>query len=346
MNPKKNLSRDLFVMDFVQFVSAPQTHAKRVRKIKKTMELVPSNLSETQWMKMWRGFYYAIWYSEMRKGGEELIVEMGGYQNAFYLLSGFKSLTESWGGIDAFRIDKYMFLIRHMLRNVMKQQISALLEDKVLFEGNLFLEELKKGASSKTATKSDGKGETVAKPESLTMKANVISYIASVTSNSIGFFLHVCDMYLDELENAITELEIETAVKNNIYFHMTIPFAKRLSTIQDDRLRRTIRANIFDKLFDEILFQQPIPQRIEGLSKFTEPLVEMASHTESGKNRNCLYSMADKVKSQVAALQCPIKDQVRLKRKPIGIDRKTKKVKYEVGTRVPFARSLVPLPLM
>lgn len=325
-------------MDFVQFVSAPQTHAKRVRKIKKTMETCPANLTETQWMKMWRGFYYAIWYSEMRKGGEELIEEMGSWENESYLLSGFKSLAEDWNGIDAFRIDKYMFMMRHMLRNVMKQQIAALLEDKILFENNPFLDGVKKASS--TLKKNDKTNDTTVERKTL-----VIDYILSVASSSVGFFLHLCDIYMDELEKNINELVNSDTAKSEIYYQMLIPFGRKLSSINDDRLRRSI-LKIFNQLFSEILITTSISLRVDTLSKFSDPLVEIASHTEAGKNRNSLYSLAEKTRSQVQTLTSARRDERALKRKVIGIDRKTKKVKYEVVSTVPFVRSLVPLPLM
>ncbi|KAH9394712.1 Ribosomal RNA processing protein 1 B [Tyrophagus putrescentiae] len=342
MSNKSNMNRDLFVMDFVQFVSAPQTHAKRVRKIKKTMETCPTNLTETQWMKMWRGFYYAIWYSEMRKGGEELIEEMGSYQNESYLLSGFKSLAEDWNGIDAFRIDKYMFLMRHLLRNVIKQQIAALLEDKVLFENSPFLSEIKKAASSTSKSSDQTNGTTT----TLERKSLVIDYIVTVASGSVGYFLHLCDIYMDELERCINELVEKDTDKSEVYYHMMIPFARKLSTITDERLRRSI-LKMFNQLFTEILLTASISMRVDTVSKFCDPLVEIASHTDSGKNRNCLYSLAERVRSQVQTLTSSQKDEKKaLKRKVVGIDRKTKKVKYEVATTVPFVRSLVPLPLM
>ena len=297
--------------------------------------MCPANLTETQWMKMWRGFYYAIWYSEMRKGGEELIQEMGAYQNESYLLSGFKSLSEVWGGIDSFRIDKYMFLVRHMLRNVLKQQVIALLEGKLLFADNPFLSELKKNFESKKNT------------DNSSVEAIVIDYIVSVTSNSVGLFLHICDIYIDELQKVLLELvKDDDVVKINMYYQMLFPFARRLATIQDERLRKSIRANIFNKLLDEVIIVKSISVQVDTLEKFLEPLTQVSAHTESGKNRNCLYSIADKVRSKVASLKCPEKVGVQLKRKAIGIDRKTKKIKYEIGTSVPFVRSLVPLPLM
>jgi len=341
MASKKHLDRDLFVMDFVQFVSSQQTHAKRVRKIKKTMELCPSNLTDTQWMKMWRGFYYAIWYSEMRKGGEELIEEMGNYQNGSYLLAGFKSLTQSWSGIDAFRIDKYMFLLRIMLRNVLKQQITALLVSETLFKDNPFMHEMKKGSQTKPKEPTEPIGEEADKSK----EANVIDYIVQETSKSTGLFLHVTDIYVDELQAVVQELIDDDSHKANLYYAMLIPFGKRLSTIQDERLRKSIRMNIFDKLMEQLI-SEPISIRSDTLSKFLDPLLEIASHTELGKNRNCLYSLVDKIRSKVSSLNSTTKDRVKLKRRIIGVDRKTKKIKYEVGTSTPFVRSLVPLPLI
>ena len=316
MKIKSQLNRELFVMDFVQYISAPQTQAKRHKKLMKTLSMCPENLNEVQWMKMWRGFYYAIWYSEMQKGGQEMIEEMAKHKDGSFLLSGFKSMTEVWSGIDAFRIDKYMYLVRHLLHNVLYQQIDALQDGEPLFDGNLFL-------------------------KSQSPKVGVIDYIVNITSKSVGLFLHICDIFLDE---TVKCKNIDLDTKWETYFQLIIPFARILSTIQDDRLRNTIEKNIFDRLLNELLLNESIEIQTETLNKFAESITKIASQTESGKNRNCLYSIAEKYRSKNSMLKN--RSKASIKRRIVGINPKTKKPKYELTTSVPFVRSLVPLPLL
>lgn len=345
MNNKNKDVRDLFVIDFVQFVSSPQTHAKRVRKIRKAIQTCPSNLSELQWLKMWRGFYYAIWYTEMRKGGEELIEEMGGYSNADYLLSGFKSLSESWQGIDAFRIDKYMFCVRIMLRNIIEKQIQSLMQNSVLFEGNSFLKRrnVPKGSSNETdkeilLLKQEQKIDNV-----VCINSNVIDYILSVSNSSVGLFMHICDIYIEELKKFLTE-DLSSNVKCDIIHDMLVPFGKRLALIRDERLHKSIK-KVFDE-FLELITAESITFRIDILKKLSNTLIEIASQIESVKNRVLVYSIGDTFKEKLNLLSSKSKDQPKLKRKIIGFDRRNKRVKYQLTSSTPYARSIVPLPVI
>ena len=347
---KKNLNRDLFVIEFVRFVSSPQTHAKRVRKIKKTLQICPDNLNKIQWLKLWRGFYYSIWYTEMRKGGEELIEVIGSFQNGSFLLSGFKSLMESWSGIDSFRIDKYMFLIRIMLRNVLKQQITSLIKKEVLFENNNIFKEYKKNQKLKIQDSlkliKNEKDDSIKNIPCFMFHVSVVDYIVSITSYSVGLFLHVCDIYLEELQKCVSELAVEDSSKALIYYEMVIPFAKQLSFTNDDRIRTSIRENIFDKLIDDLIINEAVSIRIDILNKFLTPLIEIACRTESGKNRICLYRILKKFRSKFSSLNSGPDNIFNIKRKIVGIDHKTKKIKFETVTTTPFVRSIVPLPLI
>lgn len=193
---KNKTSNALFVVNFVQKVSAPQTHSKRLALLRKMMQNCPNDLTMIEWMQLWKGFYYIVWYEEMRKGGEELIIEMGSTDNGSFLMSGFKALTESWNGIDAFRIDKYMFLIRIMLRNCLRKQISAICNGEKLLENEIFMNDYRKNIANNVKRNDDDDNENEFDSFSK-LKCDVIDYIVSITSKSIGLFLHICDIYLD-----------------------------------------------------------------------------------------------------------------------------------------------------
>lgn len=346
MDIKREELRDLFVIDFVQFVSSPTTHSKRLKKIRKTMESCPANLSELQWMKMWRGFYYAIWYAEMQKGGEELIEEMGTFTNPHYLLSGFKSLAEAWQGIDAFRIDKYMFLIRIMLRNLIGQQINALKESKVLFEKNLFLKS--HSLKLKNEPQSDSLEDVAilrcekVLNEIVDIKANVIDYILSVCGKSVGLQLHICDIFLDEMEK---HLENEIQNKSQIMYELLVPFAKRLALVKDSRLRKSIKENIFKRLLEQTAAES-IEFRLEILKKLNDCLVKIASQVENVKCRVVVYGVSEVLKEKIDCLSGKVKTRSVIKRKVVGFDQRRKKVKYQLTATVPFPHSIVPLPVI
>lgn len=338
MEIKSKEARDCFVVNFVQFVSAPQSHTKRLRKLRKTLELCPSNLSEIQWMKMWRGFYYAVWYAEMRKGGEEMIQEIAENNNPSFLLSGFMAMTKDWGGIDAFRIDKYMYLVRHMLRNVLQKQVSALQSNQLLFE-----KEIKKFSNMNSENLSNIETKLIEEEKAIqphvNIKANAIDFILATTHFSVGLFIHISDIYLQEVETILDKMD--STEKVQLYPDLLLPFAKWLSLVPDVRLLKSIK-NIFYSFFKETLCQERTEIKLEILSNIEQPMKVIASHTASAKRRNVVYSIVDEIIKTKHNLKTNSKC---IKRKPVSIDRRTKKVKYELVATTPFVRSLVPLPV-
>lgn len=345
----KKESRDRFVIDFVQFVAAPQPHPKRLRRLRKTFANLPANLTHAQWLRLWRGFYYCVWYTEMRKGGEEMIEEMGAVQDLSYLLSGVDAISDSWQGIDAFRIDKYMFLMRHIFRNIITQQCAALLEDqKQLFESNCiwrnFVNQrrllVKGGGGGGDEDQKEGLSN---KLESLSYKAKGVDFMVSRTSEkSIGLFLHLCDIFLEEVNKVVEGRDHQT--RTQLYVQMLSPFARPLGKLTDDRLRAAIINKVFNQLKDQVLVSEDIDLRRNVLEQLLEPLKAVAVLTEHGGRRREIYNLLESFEAKLEALKAEGERVLaKPKRRLVGMDR-NKRPRYEVYTDIPFVKSVVPLP--
>lgn len=343
---KNKTSNALFVVNFVQKVSAPQTHSKRLALLRKMMQNCPNDLTMIEWMQLWKGFYYIVWYEEMRKGGEELIIEMGSTDNGSFLMSGFKALTESWNGIDAFRIDKYMFLIRIMLRNCLRKQINAIGNGEKLFENEIFMNDYRKNIANNVKRNDDDDNENEFDSFSK-LKCDVIDYIVSITSKSIGLFLHICDIYLDELKLIIDDVEkITDTDRPNIYYELILPFVKWLAMINDHRQLQSMVENIFNRLANEILLNESFVTRKIIMKRLYETILNLGGSSEYSCTSVHHYrvKILNDYKQKLDELDGKTKNKT--KRKVIGLCRRTKRARYEMITKTPFVRSIIPLPLM
>ena len=317
--------RDVFIMDFVHFVSSPQTSAKRLRKWNSVVKQCPENMIEEEWMRLWRGVYYIVWYEEMRKGGEEFITHIAEWDNPNFILFGFKSMAEFWGGIDAFRIDKYMFLARKMLIKLFK-----LLQDddiKSTFDSQQVLLE-HKNKSKKIVH--DKINELI---EEYSMRA--IDYILTVASQSVGFTLHLLDIFVTELQSTVSDV-----TKQSLFL---IPFIKRLSLVEDDRLRTFLNSKVFFPFITSTLGQHNTPQ----ISAFVQELSKIASNiaaiTEKGKNRTALYELSEFCKTSLEKIKKAHEGKLPLKLKPTSFNRKRHRFRYEQITSVMYPKSLKPI---
>ncbi|KPM03378.1 ribosomal RNA processing protein 1 A-like protein [Sarcoptes scabiei] len=311
---KDNLTTELFVLQFVQEASKPQTHSKRLRACRKFWKNCPKNLTIKQWMFVWRGFYYIIWYEEMRKGGQELIEELGSIENDAFFFAGFKSLSESWESIDDLRIDKYMYLARIMLRTIIKKQISSILNSEILFQDNKFIKSLKIKADS----------------PSINAKTIGIHYIINVTNNSIGLLLHLVDVYLEEIKSALDDQSIDDDQKAEVYIEMVKPFIYEFKTIKDDRLR-------------EMILDESFSVRKSILTSIIEIFENLDQTMElNGKDVQYRNQILEIYKNKMENFSTNGK----AKRKIIGYNPRTKKFKYEKVTAIPFVKSIIPLPVV
>lgn len=139
-----------------------------------------SNLSLLDMEKLWKGLYFAMWFSDKPKPQENLaeslaklfsevipIDKVSTFHEAFWVI-----IIKEWPSIDQWRIDKYYMLIRRVLRhNFIRLRNDDWKEDQL----DSFLEIL---------TKLPLSGDK---------------------SISVALPYHLCDIYIEELETVLFE---------------------------------------------------------------------------------------------------------------------------------------------
>ncbi|KNC26201.1 putative ribosomal RNA processing protein 1 [Lucilia cuprina] len=105
---------------------------RQMKKLRKWLQLrTKSSFPFTQedFMRIWKGLYYNMWYSDKPLVQEELAEQLGRLLECFegnlqYSVDFFgaflKTMCIEWFGIDQWRIDKFLMLARRMLRYMFK----------------------------------------------------------------------------------------------------------------------------------------------------------------------------------------------------------------------------------
>lgn len=90
-------------------VSALRTYLKR-----------DAPLSEPECLKLWKGLYYTMWMSDKPRNQQQLARDLAALlhvftrrENFLAFVDGFwKTMAREWSGIDALRMDKFLYLVR------------------------------------------------------------------------------------------------------------------------------------------------------------------------------------------------------------------------------------------
>lgn len=134
---KQNSNLNSLLKGFVISVSVGKLPAtKRRSKCQRFIESIVSNniqLNSNELAHLWKGIYYAIWYSEMGKGCEEIIQTVVHHANRQILVAGFDSMTREWFVTDSFRLDKLAFLARVCLNKIIQMQINDALNQSMKY---------------------------------------------------------------------------------------------------------------------------------------------------------------------------------------------------------------------
>lgn len=105
---------------------------KQMKKLRRWLQLrSQSSFTFTQedFMRIWKGLYYNMWYSDKPLVQEELAEQLGKLLECFagnlelsvnFFGAFMKSMCIEWFGIDQWRIDKFLMLTRRMLRYMFK----------------------------------------------------------------------------------------------------------------------------------------------------------------------------------------------------------------------------------
>ena len=157
---KAALERLAIVKLLIQRICTPVPAERRLTSICRFFSKHGTEkFSQKELMLVWKGLFYAIWYSEMGKGCEETMEAIVSQcqQSDQLLLTGLRTLVNEWRGIDSIRLDKFAYFARRlfnaMLTHEVRQENKGLLVEKVIHEVqdcaglmmqlcNVFIEEL------------------------------------------------------------------------------------------------------------------------------------------------------------------------------------------------------------
>ncbi|XP_039958424.1 ribosomal RNA processing protein 1 homolog [Bactrocera tryoni] len=101
---------------------------RQIRKLRKWLQIRARSsfpFSEEDFLRIWKGLYYNMWMSDKPLVQEDLAEQLGKLIECFdgevatsvnFFGAFMKTMCNEWFGIDQWRIDKFMMLVRRMLR--------------------------------------------------------------------------------------------------------------------------------------------------------------------------------------------------------------------------------------
>lgn len=191
---------------------------KQLKKLKKWFNLRANSsypFSDDDFLRVWKGLYYCMWMSDKPLVQEGLAEDFGSLLPCFgkpevsaqFFGAFLKTMSLEWFGIDQWRIDKFLMLVRRMLRHAFQVLKDAKWKKKFL---------LAFGRQLKCTVLGD--------------------------HEAIGLTMHFIDIYLDELAK-IADGEISA---DNVVLLLK-PFVKFLAKQDDQKLLAHTRRSIFYK---------------------------------------------------------------------------------------------------
>jgi putative uncharacterized protein GLEAN_14963 len=259
---KKLTPKEAAILRFIHMSCCPTTNGKRFKE----MKLIFSskfNFDENDCLKIWKGLFYILWYSEMSKCGEDIIYEMV-YHCPFknlndYFIAGFKILSHEWFGIDYLRIDKYAHLVRHMTNRLLRWIVYECEENRYY----------------------------------------LIQQVLDTIEPSVDLFNHFTEVYIQELNRVLMWRIIwNRQEKVQVLFQTLSPFILMQSRDLDKRSFDTINEYILDEIIQTILPREPEEVGKNLLNQLSNQLVNVGKEESvRRKKRNLLYNWAKRYKS-------------------------------------------------
>lgn len=193
-------------------------------------------LDESDIETIWESIFFALWYSEIGRGCEEIIAAVERACSSSYRLTrvGFKTIAQKWYGLDQYRVDKVSHLARHLLKVLVNHQIA------------LWLRNYRRSKELGTRDVSCKK----------ILKRTLIQ-----VSDSYGLCYFLLEVLADEISNSLTENYRKLGImvgkfelKANLIMFMyrqIIDFSTRIKL--DARLLRTLDQYVIKRFIEEIL---------------------------------------------------------------------------------------------
>ncbi|KAL7739921.1 hypothetical protein ACLKA6_003397 [Drosophila palustris] len=190
---------------------------RQIRKLRKWFQLRAVSsfpFTEDDFMRIWKGLYYNVWMSDKPLVQEELAEQLAQMVDSFggntacsvaYFSAFMRTMCQEWFGIDQWRMDKFLMLVRRMLRYMLRL--------------------LKQSKWS---------------PELIhTFNASMQQSVLAEQPKSRGLTMHYMDVFFEELAKAANE-EI-TAAQVNLFLK---PFVHYVGTQRDAKLVAQCRTRV------------------------------------------------------------------------------------------------------
>uniref|UniRef100_A0A0V0G569 Putative nucleolar protein n=1 Tax=Triatoma dimidiata TaxID=72491 RepID=A0A0V0G569_TRIDM len=143
---------------------------RRLRKWLISKSKSEVGVTEDGFVRIWRGLFYNVWMSDKPLVQEEVVEAISNLMHCFnkfseaqtFIMCFFQTLSETWFGLDAHRLDKYLMLVRRFLR-----------QSFVLMESYEWKKEQ--------------------------LMELIASFKKAFLKAPLGLLMHVCEIYLEEL---------------------------------------------------------------------------------------------------------------------------------------------------
>ena len=177
--------------------------------------------SEEDLIKLWKGLHYCMWMCDKPLIQEDLTEKICNLTNCFnnddkqvmlFFTVYYKTIIREWVGIDKWRMDKFMSMMRSMLRQSFAYLNSKKWDQELVKEFNKMM---------------------------LTLPLNINDH-----SIPDGISYHLADIYLEELGKFGDKIKAIRAVK------MLQPFIKLLAIAQKKQFVAHVQKRVFDQIIE------------------------------------------------------------------------------------------------
>ncbi|EFN72366.1 Ribosomal RNA processing protein 1-like protein [Camponotus floridanus] len=227
ISAKSESKKNLFIVQEIKIARLLANNDKRIRdkalkRLKKWLTVRSQSsfaFTKTDFMSLWKGLFYCMWMSDKMLIQEELAESLSKLVHCFdskdtillYTSCALKTLAMEWFGIDQYRLDKFLMLVRRILRQTFVTCKDKSWDIKWVTElSQMFLE------------------------------------LFLYPKTTLGFNLHMTEIYLEELAKVSNGNISESVVHEFIK-----PFIIYLMTTDDERQMKHIMQHIFRYLINQ-----------------------------------------------------------------------------------------------
>lgn len=205
---------------------------KSLKKWLNTRSQSSYQFTNNDFLRLWKGLYYCMWMSDKPLVQEELSEDLGSLIHSFpdikvgvqFFRNFLETMCLEWFGIDQWRIDKFMMLIRRVTRQMIVALKNSEWDEELL---KLF---------------GDALGGT----------------IFQTNKCPKGLIMHICDFYIEEIAK-ISDGELT----EDRAFTLVEPFILYYTKLNDPVLLQHVEKQIFNQLMHQSELGQAYEEKFE-----------------------------------------------------------------------------------